>query len=352
MCPLLLFRLTRPICLAPETETTKRIKLVEPPTEKVWGFGVLFVTLSIVVSMGGLIVVPFLNRDARRTILTLFEGLAVGGLVGSAVIHLFPKAYNITQETFQQYFSRIFFIFGGIYMFYVIERVLKILTTMRKSKNKKAHVRRRTSSFGDHLDRKVTKIHVEENIHNSVPSLSPIPTSTLAVIETSFQRPKSSSVKSAQVNSPADRIDKCLASVKKSSSHPLLTYHGVYPSKTSLNQPSLAEAKSVSIASKQTYVPDIAGRREDHDTATSRLHTDSVACEFASDLYQSLISAHTVVRAGMIVLGDASLNFIDGLSIGAAFDRNILAGISISVAVMLEEVPHRTLSHSIFLFHS
>lgn len=78
---------------------------------------------------------------------------------------------------------------------------------------------------------------------------------------------------------------------------------------------------STSVTAKQLYVHDIAGRREDHATATSRLHTDSVAW--------------------MIVLGDASLNFIDGLSIGAAFDRNILAGISISVAVMLEEVPHR-----------
>lgn len=43
----------------------------------------------------------------------------------------------------------------------------------------------------------------------------------------------------------------------------------------------------------------------------------------------------------MILFGDGLLNVIDGLSIGAAFERNILAGISISVAVMLEEVTHR-----------
>ena len=71
---------------------------------------------------------------------------------------------------------------------------------------------------------------------------------------------------------------------------------------------------------KHLYVDDNAGRRKDQYTSTRPI-IDSVAW--------------------MIVLGDASLNFIDGLSIGAAFDRNILAGISISVAVMLEEVPHR-----------
>ncbi len=33
-------------------------------------------------------------------------------------------------------------------------------------------------------------------------------------------------------------------------------------------------------------------------------------------------------------------NFIDGLSIGAAFNYSLLSGISISVAVLCEEFPH------------
>ena len=79
---------------------------------------------------------------------------------------------------------------------------------------------------------------------------------------------------------------------------------------------------------KQFYVADVAGRRKDQWTSTRRI-IDPVAW--------------------MIVLGDASLNFIDGLSIGATFDRNILAGISISVAIMLEEVPHRLGTFAVLL---
>lgn len=73
-------------------------------------------------------------------------------------------------------------------------------------------------------------------------------------------------------------------------------------------------------SSKERMVRNVASRRQDHETANT-IVIDNVAW--------------------MIVLGDALLNFIDGLSIGAAFDRNILAGMSIAVAVMLEEVTHR-----------
>ena len=44
--------------------------------------------------------------------------------------------------------------------------------------------------------------------------------------------------------------------------------------------------------------------------------------------------------AWMIIFGDGLHNFIDGLSIGAAFNDSILTGISICVAVVCEEFPH------------
>ena len=44
--------------------------------------------------------------------------------------------------------------------------------------------------------------------------------------------------------------------------------------------------------------------------------------------------------AYMVVFGDGLHNFIDGLSIGAAFTDSILLGISVSVAVLCEELPH------------
>ena len=44
--------------------------------------------------------------------------------------------------------------------------------------------------------------------------------------------------------------------------------------------------------------------------------------------------------AWMIIFGDGLHNFIDGLSIGAAFTESILKGVSICMAVICEEFPH------------
>ena len=40
------------------------------------------------------------------------------------------------------------------------------------------------------------------------------------------------------------------------------------------------------------------------------------------------------------MFGDALHNFIDGLAIGAAFVESTLTGVSVSLAVFCEELPH------------
>lgn len=44
--------------------------------------------------------------------------------------------------------------------------------------------------------------------------------------------------------------------------------------------------------------------------------------------------------AWLVIFGDGLHNFIDGLSIGAAFNENILSGLSVSIAILCEELPH------------
>ena len=53
--------------------------------------------------------------------------------------------------------------------------------------------------------------------------------------------------------------------------------------------------------------------------------------------------------AWMVIFGDGLHNFIDGLSIGAAFTESVLSGISISVAVICEEFPHELGDFAILL---
>ncbi|KAJ8298678.1 hypothetical protein KUTeg_022738 [Tegillarca granosa] len=55
--------------------------------------------------------------------------------------------------------------------------------------------------------------------------------------------------------------------------------------------------------------------------------------------------------AWILLIGDALHNFVDGLSIGAAFTENIFTGISVSLAIICEELPHE-LGDIAVLLHS
>ncbi|BFZ15571.1 hypothetical protein BsWGS_18610 [Bradybaena similaris] len=61
--------------------------------------------------------------------------------------------------------------------------------------------------------------------------------------------------------------------------------------------------------------------------------------------------ADRMTLAWMVMAGDIIHNFVDGLSIGAAFTEDIALGISISLAVVCEELPHE-LADVAILLHS
>lgn len=337
LCPLILFQQTRPICSGDTVRSQQEeqvLKLVEPSIERVWGFGVLFVTLSIVVSMGGLIVLPFVNKNARRIILTLFEGLAVGGLAvrwlilelsaqnnvlfsrqGSAILHLFPQAFDIVDDKYRIYFWHTFLIFVGIYMFYIIEMFLKVITTLRsKGKRKRPSI----ASREDEKDVLSGLSAITQMAYKQSPNDGPHTRPKSQSFE--MQRNRSNSVvqREALLNSTREQLAQCLSTVNVVT--PVSSAHstGQLVAESTKTLPKTDPMKKMQ--SKESFVPGVRSQRFDQDSLPT-------------------VAIDTV--AWMIVLGDALLNFIDGLSMGAAFDRNIMAGISVSVAVMLEEVAHR-----------
>lgn len=233
LCPVLLFQLHHEACtFAQGSQPRGRTR---PSPAQVWGFGVLSVLVISCCSLAGLVIVPFLSHSLYHTLLMVFEGLAVGSLLGSAVFHLIPQAFNLVgQDQQHDYLWKSLIVFLGIYLFYVSDKLMRFIADYRQ--------RRRSQKAEQSLGHLVT--------------------------------------------------NGCML-------------------------PELALGEAV----KSPAEPQHQGH--EHGLRTG----DSVAAV-----------------AWMVIFGDGMHNFIDGLSIGAAFSESLLAGASISVAVVCEEFPHELAS--------
>lgn len=167
LCPLILFQLHHDEGMCSIRRDDR------PPTVTVWAFATLFVTIVSFCSLIGLSITPLLgsssapsecsgssddNADNRasvraterpetskahqhRSCLTLFEGLAVGSLVGSALFSLIPQAFELQEhESNQGFLLKALIIFFGIYLFFCSERIMRIILDTRRKRKKKKHL--------------------------------------------------------------------------------------------------------------------------------------------------------------------------------------------------------------------
>ncbi|CAL1292709.1 unnamed protein product [Larinioides sclopetarius] len=254
---------------------------------KIWGYGLLFVTIISCCSLVGVIILPLLSKNVYQIVLMLFEGLAVGSLVGSSLFHLIPQTFKLVgQDEEHNYLWRSLLIFGGIYLFYLSERFMKIIIDVKK-------------------ERKLKKSGYEIK-ENSNEFLKPVPETNHAIIVTSPVK--------------AEKIEK---GNYINGSLPILTADSF----NNQNNYKINDATTEHMIVKSFPIDsEIANNHHTHH------HEHTIHFEKGK--------ATIATVAWMIIFGDGLHNFIDGLSIGAAFSESILAGVSISVAVICEEFPH------------
>ncbi|RWS07983.1 hypothetical protein B4U79_10766 [Dinothrombium tinctorium] len=272
LCPVILFQLQDQSCTSMREDEKLR-----PSAGAVWGFAILFVTIISFCSLVGVAIMPFLNKNSYLNVLNLFEGLAVGSLVGSAIFHLIPQAFELLgQVSTDDYLYKALLIFCGIYLFFWSERIMKIMVDFRRKKNLKEAAEAFTS-VSDNSDQKAN----DGNNHH-----------------VSFK------------NSDSNNGEVLI--MKKGENVIAKSING----NNNERQLSMTNEKQVN---ERSHEFPIHNHNHEHYIPTGT-------------------SISTV--AWMIIFGDGFHNFIDGLSIGAAFSKSILSGISISVAVICEEFPH------------
>ncbi|XP_041929598.1 metal cation symporter ZIP8-like [Alosa sapidissima] len=118
ICPALLQQAVQPSC--PED-----VEVNSTVDATVWGLGFLSITIINSFSLLGLFLVPFTKKAYFPKILTYFIGLAIGTLFSNAVLQLIPEALGFDPKT-DNYTSKAVGIFGGFYLLYFMEKVLKM----------------------------------------------------------------------------------------------------------------------------------------------------------------------------------------------------------------------------------
>jgi len=133
LCPIMLFQLHNSDCIGSREKEIS--DLAKPSQSSVWGFAILFVTIISFCSLVGVVIMPLLSKDSFQNMINFFEGLAVGSLIGSAIFHLIPQAFDLYNETSSHdYLWKALIIFGGIYLFFWSERLMKMVSDYKRRK--------------------------------------------------------------------------------------------------------------------------------------------------------------------------------------------------------------------------
>lgn len=266
-----------------------------PPMEQAWGYGFLFVTVINICSLSGAVVLPCMKKTYYQKVLIFMVALAVGSLAASGLLVLIPEAYGLMytedHEISDLYVWKASTIAGGIYLFFLIERFLKIILKIKQTT---------THSHGHEYIGVSEEPNEEEHQYPSIKRNTPVNVSNR---------------------------------YKDTKNLPISMH-------TSKSETSFASTKPLENASYSMESFDALDKNDTESNGIPNGHTKGKEIEKKKQV---------ATVAWMIIFGDGLHNFIDGLTIGAAFTNSILAGISICVSVFCEELPHELGDFAILL---
>ncbi|XP_053573939.1 metal cation symporter ZIP14 isoform X1 [Bombina bombina] len=135
ICPSILQQLETRSCQENIESLNETIAEGRPSPSEVWGFGLLAVTLINLASLLGVFFAPCVERPVFRRLLIFFIALSIGTLLSTALLQLIPEAFGFNPLE-DSYVSTSAVVFGGFYLFFFTEKVLKMIL---KQKHEHGH---------------------------------------------------------------------------------------------------------------------------------------------------------------------------------------------------------------------
>ncbi|KAH8877425.1 Zinc transporter ZIP14 isoform 2 [Schistosoma japonicum] len=290
-------------------------------------YGILCVTISNACAFAGIIFILFEKYSFFQTLISFMVATAVGSLLSTAVIVLTPQALAITHPTndgdshsSHPYVSQSICVCAGVIFFYILEFCLRhVSQSIQKNK-----------SVGDnHHGLHTDQLNHHHHYHNHHRSQLP-----------DHQQGRNSIVIAVE---PLVDDDKDGPVVEFTPNH--------FNHLKSINK--LQQGDNTSLQSESPPNEDSMNHLPSYEELSTEVKK-STADNKGIKTKTTTLSSHTLVKdknwkqklrdlepvAWMIVIGDGAHNFMDGLSIGVGFTQSISLGISLTLAIICEELPH------------
>ncbi|KAM7142011.1 metal cation symporter ZIP14 isoform 3-T3 [Molossus nigricans] len=139
-CPTILQQLDSRACSSEnqENEENEETEEGKPSTVEVWGFGFLSVSLINLASLLGALILPCTEKAFFSRVLTYFIALSIGTLFSNALFQLIPEAFGFNPLE-DYYVSKSAVVFGGFYLFFFTEKILKMLLKQKDKHHGHSH---------------------------------------------------------------------------------------------------------------------------------------------------------------------------------------------------------------------
>ncbi|CAD5225365.1 unnamed protein product [Bursaphelenchus okinawaensis] len=314
----------------------------EPEVWETWFYGMLIMTITCISSPLGIVMVPLLNKALYERCMTFLVALGIGAMSGSCLFILLPHSFNITEVTSIDYLQKCWLIVGALYGFFAIDRLLQCLLELRRRRQNKARIHATTIKTLSHDQKNVDNIQfadINGNCkHNGQEQYEKDIENIKDEIDVSML-----SNKLARTFSTRRRI-----AILKSEPLEGIQYQSPNGSMLEVDVHSLASRPTSRQQSRQPS-PATTPAQSPAPSRSTKMKA-SPASDSSSDEIQVAVEVHekkvidkkeleVASVAYMIIFGSAANNFVDGMSIGAAFSDSVIRGISIGMAVVSQQFP-------------
>lgn len=359
ICPVLLYQylsLSPSSCSGGSThvhpqipvEQTKNIYLV-------WMYATLSIIVISLCGLGGVVVIPVMQKVFYQKLLQFLVALAVGTLCGDALLHLLPHAMlprhshsnsvpnshshshslEIVDSHDLNMWRGLVAMFGIIFLYFT-EKGLTFIADWRKQKQRKKQALPRVRVMRDVEGRRSSLIPKTSTVgeklckhkYSSYPYCYGEITDNAEGQKNVLESKDGLDIKNS-IDKSGREENGALANTKQYT----------YSNCDKVNGADPAVERQLLNAEKDSDVNESHGNEESY-TIIIREHES--AHHGHSHQHGHVHAAPTSLSsvAWMVVMGDGLHNFADGMAIGAAFATNISGGFSTALAVFFHELPH------------